>query len=136
MNLKQINRLEETLKAELDSDLEAIRRVKKLLKEREGKLPITRYKRVECASVKQSVTTGKPLNYNGNGTVESKVLSAISKTDGKFGLGDLKKKLSELYPNVEFNRNTLSGIVFRNKNKAFRVITEGQGRRNAVYEKM
>lgn len=142
MNLRQIDKLEESLKLELQANLEAIRLVRKLLKERNAK-PATRTKRNDTllTALLSDTVPASARTLTGNGseltlTVEGKVVNAISKIEGRFTLSDLKRKLAELYPNQDFNRNTLSGIIFRQKNKAFKVITEGQGRRAGVYERM
>lgn len=145
MNLKQIDKLEESLKLELQANLEAIRLVRRLLKERSGK-PSQRAKRndpllsellADNPSTNARKVNGESSDaWDSGKSIEALVVNAISKIEGHFGLSEIKQKLSELYPKVEFNRNTLSGIIFRQKGKAFRVISQGQGRRAAVYERM
>ena len=144
MNIKQmgrIERLEESLRVELAANLDAIRLVKKLLKERDGKSHAIRLKQGQAfilnipvpESLKSSPISGSSA---ANGTFESKVLSIISKTEGEFSLADIKKKLTEIYPNEDFNRSSLSGIIFRNKGKKVQVVKEGRGRRSAVYRRI
>jgi len=38
------------------------------------------------------------------------------------------------YPEAMINRNTVSGVLFRYKDKRVRVVEEGRGRRAAIYE--
>jgi len=144
MNVKQIGRieqLEKSLRVELAANLDAIRLVKKLFKERDGKSHTIRLKHGRAFILNVPVPTSPQSSRANkssaaNGTFESKVLSVISKTEGEFGLADIKKKLTEIYPNEDFNRNSLSGIIFRNKGKKVQVVKEGRGRRSAVYRKI
>jgi hypothetical protein len=144
MNVKQIERieqLEESLRVELEANLDAIHLVKKLLKERDGKSHTIRLKHGQAFILNIPVPESpKSSRVNkssaANGTFESKVLSVISKTEGEFGLADIKKKLTEIYPNEDFNRNSLSGVIFRNKGKKVQVVKEGRGRRSAVYRRI
>jgi hypothetical protein len=128
MNLKQIERLEETLKAELQADLDAIRRVKRLLKEQGGKARSPRSQPILAALKSEKPPTGQPLT-NGE-SAETKVRAVIQKQAGRFGLADLAKAL----PDVK--RSTISGVLFREQGKTVNVIVKGQGRRVGVYEKM
>lgn len=138
MNDTEVRNLEQSLRRQYESDLAAIRRVRELLSERQG-LNGTAYRsesEPEGEEAAQQPLYHPELAIESNGTVESKVLSVIQKFDDKFTLADVVDKLQETYPNIKFNRNTISGIVFRNKDKAFRVVTPGRGRKLAYYENM
>src|SRR5580704_8952530 len=106
MNLKQIEKLEESLKAELAADLEAIRRVKRLLKQ--GGKGIGKNKR-EASS--ENGERNQLVNFSGGSElidvkqfaddrIETRIHSAIQRQTGQFGLADLVK----LCPDI--NRST------------------------------
>jgi hypothetical protein len=123
LNEKHILGLQKKLTADYKADRDAIRRVLKLLKKQTAK----------AASKQRPEDKNGVLHLNGStgesGT-EKRIAAAIQAQTGTFTLGHLLAVLPEE------NRNTISGVLFRSKDKTIRVVTPGRGRRAAVYEKM
>jgi hypothetical protein len=137
MNKKDILDLEENLRAEYLADLEAIRRVKRLLDERK----LSQLKAVESDQVTSSITPPPPIHHpelpmtNGHETVESKVMKVINGFQGPFKMSDILTALLQDFPAETINPKTVSGVLFRSKDKTIRVVKEGRGRRAAIYTK-
>lgn len=120
MKTEDVLALKQQLKAEYDADTQAVERVLQLLQARNGKLEVP---------ASQQPTTSK--------TVEQRVREAIAVLPAQFTLADVAAKMTEMLPNVEFNRATVGSIVFRMKEDTkLRLIQAGIGRRAAIYGKI
>jgi hypothetical protein len=120
---KEILALQKRLDADYQADKEAIKRVLKLLKKKGIRAGI---KNRGCPKAGESLPNG---NGDSAGS-EKRIAAAIQSTTGQFTLSDIVKVL----PNE--NRSTISGVLFRSKDKSVKIVTPGRGRKPAVYEKM
>ena len=150
MDRNDILALEETLRSDYEADIEAIRRVKLLLERRR----VEAFKRKAIEAIRSPSPNGSapivtpppspahhpelPMEADGNGhdTVESKVLKVIDGFQGQFKMADLLAALLQDFPGVTINPKTVSGVLFRLKDKTIKVVKEGRGRRAAIYAKI
>ena len=126
----EILNLEKRLQAEHQADLAAVRRVLRLLREKQLD-----------SSEPDALSDGIPVHHpelpiaSPNGSIESRVLSTVQKMNGRFTFSQLMEALLANFPTDDFNRKTISGVMFRNKGTKFRVVESGRGRKGAIYER-
>jgi hypothetical protein len=130
---KAILALQDKIAEEYQSDMAAIKRVLRLMRKKgirpDGVKP-RKEKTQESELISMSVQA-----VNGGG-IEHRINAAIQKMTGHFTLVQLMELLEQDNPDLETNRNTVSGVLFRNKDKTVRVVEAGRGRKAAIYEKI
>jgi len=128
-NEKTILELQDALDEERKADLAAIKRVLALIKRTGLSSP---KKRNPQAVVGQNGTHHNNVGTldNNEGTEES-ILEIIKGIDGHFTFSDLADAVKTKIGDVD--RKAISAVIFRNKDKAIKVIQEGRGRRKAIY---